>query len=216
MKFCIIGLGIFGKKLSQKLFEHGAEVLAVDFDEHEIAAVQNNVTQAVCTEIVDATSLEAIGIDEIDIVVIAIGENIAQSILIAAIIKKRFQHVKVIARAASQTQKEILELLKVDQVVLPEEETATELADVLSSPFVNLARLSNTYSIGLVRAHDQFIGKKLQELELYKKYKVNCIAVQRDQEFISINNNYVILDYDELVVAGKDENIVELQQLTTQ
>lgn len=213
MKFCIIGLGIFGKKVAQKLFEHGAEVLAIDSDEHEIVAVQNTVTQAICTEIIDIPSLEAIGIDEIDIVIIAIGENIAQSILIAAIIKKRFQHVKVIARAASETQKEILELLKVDQVVLPEEETATELADVLSSPFINLARLSETFSIGLVRAHDEFIGKKLQDLELYKKYKVNCIAVQRDKEFISINNSYVIMDYDELVVAGKDENIMELQHL---
>lgn len=211
MKFCIIGLGIFGKKLAEKLFDHGAEVLAIDYDEHEIAAVQNTVTQAICTEIVDKSSLEAIGIEEIDIVIIAIGENIAQSILIAAIIKKRFQHVKVIARAASQTQKDILELLKVDQVVLPEEETATELADVLSSPFVNLSRLSNTFSIGLINAPDKFIGQKIQDLELYKRYKVNCIAVQRDKEYISINNNYVVLDYDELVVAGKDEDIVALQ-----
>lgn len=212
MKFCIIGLGIFGKKVAEKLFEHGAEVLAVDYDQHEIAAIQNTVTQAICTEIVDIASLEAIGIDEIDIVIIAIGENIAQSILIAAIIKKRFQHVKVIARAASQTQKEILELLKVDQVVLPEEETASELADTLSSPFINLARLSSTFSIGLINASDNFIGKKIHELEFYKKFKVNCIAVQRDKEFISINDNYVILDYDELIVTGKDEDIVALQK----
>lgn len=212
MKFCIIGLGIFGKKVAAKLFDHGAEVLAVDYDEHEIAAIQNNVTQAICTEIIDASTLEAIGIDEIDIIIIAIGENIAQSILIAAIIKKRFQHVKVIARAASQTQKEILELLKVDQVVLPEEETASELADTLSSPFINLARLSNTYSIGLINASDYFIGKKVAELEFYKKYKVNCIAVQRDKELISINENYIILDYDELVVAGKDEDIITLKE----
>ena len=214
MKFCIIGLGIFGKKLAEKLFDHGAEVLAVDQDEHEISLIQDKVTQAVCTEIVDIASLEAIGIEEIDIVVIAIGENIAQSILIAAIIKKRFQHAKVIARAASQTQKEILELLKVDQVVLPEAETASELADVLSSPFVDLARLSNTYSIGLISIPDDFIGKKIQDLGLYKKYKVNCIAVQRDKEYISINSNYVILDYDELVVAGKDEDIIMLQNST--
>jgi len=212
MKFCIIGLGIFGKKIAEKLFQHGAQVLAIDSDEHEIAAIQNNVTQAICTEIVDKSSLEAIGIEEIDIVVIAIGENIAQSILIAAIIKKWFQHVKVIARAASQTQKEILELLKVDQVVLPEDETATELADVLSSPFMNLARLSNTFSIGLINISEQFIGKKIQELDLFKKYKINCIAVQREKEFISINSNYVILDYDELVVAGKDDDILAMQK----
>lgn len=212
MKFCIIGVGIFGKKIAEKLFQHGAEVLAIDSDEHEIAAIQNTVTQAICTEIVDKSSLEAIGIEEIDIVVIAIGENIAQSILIAAIIKKWFQHVKVIARAASQTQKEILELLKVDQVVLPEDETATELADVLSSPFINLGRLSNNFSIGLINISEQFVGQKIQDLDLFKKYKVNCIAVQRDKEYVSINSNYVILDYDALVVSGKDEDILLVQK----
>ncbi|MBI2352966.1 TrkA family potassium uptake protein [Candidatus Dependentiae bacterium] len=212
MKFCIIGLGIFGKKIAEKLFQHGAEVLAIDSDEHEIAAIQNNVTQAMCTEIIDIPSLEAIGIDNIDVVVIAIGENIAQSILIAAIIKKRFGHIKVIARAASQTQKEILELLKVDQVVLPEEETAAELADILNSPFTNLARLSNTFSIGLINIADHFVGKKIQDIDLYKKYKISCIAVQRETEFISINSNYVILDYDKLVVSGKDNDIIAFEK----
>ncbi len=207
MKICIIGLGIFGKKIAQKLSEHGADVLAIDSDEHEIAAIAHVVTQAICTEIVDKSSLEAIGIEDIDVVVIAIGENIAQSILIAAIIKKWFQHVKLIARAVAQTQKEILELLRVDQVVLPEEETATELADILSSPFINLARLSNSFSVGLIHIPEQQVGKKIQDLDLYKKYKINCIGVQRDKEFVSINSTYVILDHDALVVTGKDEDI---------
>ncbi|MCX5924569.1 MAG: TrkA family potassium uptake protein [Candidatus Dependentiae bacterium] len=208
MKFCIIGLGRFGQQLARSLAEHEAEVLAIDADEHEIAAVQNYVTQAICTEIVDAASLEAIGIEEIDIVVIAIGENIAQSILIAAIIKKRFKHIKVVARATSQTQEEILNLLKVDQVIRPEEEAAIDLADTLSSPFHNLARLSKTFSVGLIQVPEHFISKTVKEFDLYNSYRLNCIAVKRDTEFVSINENYTLLDYDELVVSGRNEDIV--------
>jgi trk system potassium uptake protein len=197
MKFCIIGLGRFGQQLAQSLSEHNVEVLAIDADEHEIAAVQNYVTQAVCTEVIDATSLEAIGIEEIDVVIIAIGENIAQSILIAAIIKKRFKHVKLVARATSQTQKEILDLLKVD---------------TLSSPFSNLARLSKTFSVGLVSVNESFVGKKIKELDLFATFKLNCIGVKRDKEFISINENYTILHDDELVVSGKNEDIIEFDK----
>lgn len=212
MKFCIIGVGRFGLQLAQSLAEHNVEVLAVDSNEHEIAAVQNYVTQAICTEIIDARSLEAIGIEEIDVVVIAIGENIAQSILIAAIIKKQFKHVKVVARATSQTQKEILDLLKVDLVVRPEQETAIDLADTLSSPFNNLARLSKSFSIGLVTPPQTFVGQQVKELDLFATYKLNCIAVKRDKEYISINENYTILDYDELVVSGKNEDIIEFNK----
>lgn len=211
MKFCIIGLGRFGKQLAKSLSALNAEVLAIDSDEHEIAGVQNHVTQALCTEIIDTASLEAIGIDEIDVVIIGIGENIAQSILIAAIIKKRFKHVKVVARATSQTQKEILDLLKVDLVVRPEEETAIDLADMLSSPFQNLSRLSKTFSIGLIRVPPEFVSKKIKEIDFYNTYKVNCIAVKRDKEFITINDHYTILDYDELVIAGKDDDIIHLE-----
>lgn len=207
MKFCIIGLGRFGQQLAQSLAEHNAEVLAIDADEHEIAAVQNYVTQAICTEIIDATSLEAIGIEEIDVAIIAIGENIAQSILIAAIIKKRFKHVKVIARATSQTQKEILDLLKVDLVVRPEQEAAIDLADTLSSPFNNLARLSKLFSIGLITAPEYFIGKKIKDLDLFASFKINCIGVKRDKEYISINENYTILHDDELVISGRNDDI---------
>jgi trk system potassium uptake protein len=212
MKFCIIGLGRFGQQLAQSLAEHNAEVLAIDADEHEIATVQNYVTQAIRTEIIDATSLEAIGIEEIDVVIIAIGENIAQSILIAAIIKKRFKHVKVIARATSQTQKEILDLLKVDLVIRPEQEAAADLADTLSSPFNNLARLSKTFSIGLITAPENFVGKKIKDLDLFSNFKINCIGVKRDKEFISINENYTILHDDELILSGKNDNILSFDK----
>lgn len=212
MKFCIIGLGRFGQQLAQSLAEHNVEILAIDTDEHEIAAVQNYVTQAICMEIVDAASLEAIGIEEIDVAIIAIGENIAQSILIAAIIKKRFKHVKVVARATSQTQKEILDLLKVDLVVRPEQEAAIDLADILSSPFQNLARLSKTFSIGLITAPQNFIGKKVKELDLFTEYKLHCIAVKRDKEYISINENYTMLDDDELVITGKNDDIISFSK----
>lgn len=212
MKFCIIGVGRFGQQLAQSLAEHNAEVLAIDSDEHEIAAVQNYVTQAICTEIIDAASLEAIGIEEIDVAIIAIGENIAQSILIAAIIKKQFKHIKVVARATSQTQKDILDLLKVDLVVRPEQETAIDLADTLSSPFNNLARLSKSFSIALIPAPEEFVGKKIKDLNLFPSFKLNCLGVKRDKEFISINENYIILDSDELAISGKNEDILAFNQ----
>jgi len=212
MRFCIIGLGRFGQQLAQSLSEHNVEVLAIDSDEHELAAVQNFVTQAICTEIIDAASLEAIGIESIDVVVIAIGENIAQAILIAAIIKKRFKHVKVVARAISQTQKEILDLLKVDLVVRPEQETAIALADTLSSPFANLARLSKHFSIGLITSFPEAVGKKIKDLKIFDQHKVNIIGVKRDKEFIAVNENYVILHDDELAIAGKNEDIIAFKK----
>ena len=49
------------------------------------------VTQAVCLRITDEASLRSIGIEEMDTVIVAMGENIAQSILITALLKKSFR-----------------------------------------------------------------------------------------------------------------------------
>ena len=213
MKFCVIGLGRFGRQVTRTLGENGAEVLAVDAKESNIASIKHHVAQAMCLELTDEASLEAIGIDEIDVVVIGIGENFAQAILIAAILKKRFKTCKVIARANNTVQEEILTLIGVDQVIRPEQETAIELADTLSSPFTNLARLNNEFSIGLIATPTDFIGKTIEEVNLYDNYKVNCFAIKRDDLFISVNQSYVILENDKLVVSGNNNKIEELFNL---
>ncbi len=213
MKFCVIGLGRFGKQVVKTLHENGAEVLAVDTLEVNIEAIKNHSTQAICVKVYDESTLEAIGIDEIDVVIIAIGENFAQSILIAAILNKRPTKYKVIARATGQVQKEIFKLIGVDQVICPEEETAIELADTLSYPFTNLARLDANFSVGLIATPAKFIGKTIAETLLYDKYGISCFAVKQNDTYQSVDQNYIITKDDLLAVSGNNKIIENLLHL---
>lgn len=213
MKFCVIGLGRFGRQVARTLAENGAEVLAVDAKEQNIAMVKNDVAQAICAEIISGQSLENIGIEEINVVILGIGENFDQAVLIAALLKKYFKNCTVIARATGTIQQEIFNLIGVDKVIRPEQETAIDLADTLSSPFTNLARFNSEFSAGLVQAPDSFVGKTVQDLELYEKYKLTCVAVKRNEDFMPVHYNYVILEHDQLVIAGKNENIEQLLHL---
>jgi trk system potassium uptake protein TrkA len=213
MKFCVIGLGRFGRQVVKTLHENGAEVLAVDTLEVNIEAIKNYTAQAVCVKVHDEPTLEAIGIDEMDVIIIAIGEDFAQSILIAAILKKRSNRYKVIARATGQLQKDIFKLIGVDQVFCPEEETAIELADTLSYPFTNLARLDANFLVGLIATPEKFIGKTIAETLLYDKYGITCFAVKNNDAYKSINQSYVIVKNDLLVVSGHNKKIEELLHL---
>lgn len=87
MKFCVIGLGRFGYQLAKSLAEQGAEVLAIDSSESIVEAIRDRVTQAICTRIVDEDSLLEIGVGEMDTVIVATGEDFAQSVLITALLK---------------------------------------------------------------------------------------------------------------------------------
>lgn len=213
MKFCVIGLGRFGQQVVKTLHENGAEVLAVDTLESNIVSIKNYTAQAICVTVHDEPTLEAIGVDEMDVIIIAIGENFSESILIAAILKKRSSKYKVIARATGQVQKEIFKLIGVDQVISPEEETAIELADTLSYPFTNLARLDANFSVGLIATPTKFIGKTIAETQLYDRYGISCFAVKKNDAYQSVDQSYVIAKDDLLAVSGKSKTISELLHL---
>src|SRR5579862_7229433 len=107
MKFCVIGLGRFGYQVATALAEHGMEVLAIDSNESIVDAIKDNVTQAICMRVRDETSLQSIGIEEMESVVVAMGDDFAESVLITALLKKRLKVPHVVARAIDEIHKEI-------------------------------------------------------------------------------------------------------------
>jgi trk system potassium uptake protein TrkA len=214
MKFGVIGLGRFGHDVATLLAENGMEVLAVDDNESIITSIRDNVTQAICLRITDEASLRSIGMDEMDTVIVAMGENIAQSILITALLKKRLQVKKVITRAVNEIHKEILTLVGADQVILPEKEVGIHLADRLSSPFIDLLRITKDFSVSQLLAPKKLVGKKVSDLDLYENYQIYCIGIKDEGEEIhSIDPDHVIAATDWLVFSGSKKNLEKITKL---
>lgn len=161
MKFCVIGVGRFGYHVATTLAENGMEVLAVDSNESIVASIRDKVSQAVCMRVTDEESLRSIGVDEMQTVIVAMGENFAQSILVTALLKHRLNIKRVITRSISEIHREILQLIGADEVILPEREEGKRLADRLSLPFNALVRLSADFCIAQIEAPEKFLKKVL-------------------------------------------------------
>ena len=213
MKFCVIGLGRFGYQVAATLAENGMEVLGVDSNETIVASIRDQITQAICLRIHDESSLRSIGVEEMDTVIVAMGENFAQSILVTALLKKRLQVPFVITRALSEIHKEILKLIGADQVVLPEQEIGIRLADNLSTPYGQLFRLTKNFGISQSPAPQKFVGKKLSDLKLIEQYKVQCLGIKKNEEIISIDKNYIIEPTDKLIISGNTDKLTQIAKL---
>lgn len=213
MKFGVIGLGRFGYHVATVLSENGMEVLAIDSNETIVTSIRDDVTQAICMRADDEDALRGVGMDEMDTVIVAMGENFAQSILVTALLKKRLKIRKVITRATSDIHKEILTLVGADQVILPEREVGIHLADTLSSPFTDLIRLSNEFSISQINAPKKFVGTAVKDLHLFDDYQVYCVGVKQGDEFISIAPDYIIQATDKLIFSGNTENLEQIAKL---
>lgn len=214
MKFCVIGLGRLGYQVAKVLADNGMEVMAIDAHESIVSSIRDHVTQAICMRVKDEESLRSIGVDEIDTVIVAMGENFAQSVLVTALLKKKLHIKQVIARAINGIHKDILEVVGADQVILPEQDIGIRLADNLSSPFMDLTRLTNDFCVSQIRAPKSFIGKELSTLDLFNNYQAYCIGIKDATGNIeAIAPTYTINKNDKLVFAGNHANLEKIAKL---
>lgn len=213
MKFCVIGLGRFGYQVATVLSENGMEVLAIDSNESIVASIRDSVAHAIVMNVTDEASLRSVGVDEIDTVIVAMGEDSTESILITALLKKHLKTPYVITRAIDELNKEILSLVGADRVILPEKEIGIRLADNLSSPFVDVTRLAKNFSITNIVAPEEFIGKTMASLNLFEEYEVHCIGKKEEEKIISIGPDYIIKELDKLIFAGPNKNLEKLAKL---
>lgn len=213
MKFCIIGLGRFGYQLATSLAENGMEVMAIDSSESIVSSIKDNVTHAICIRVHDETSLRSVGVEEMDTVIVAMGENFAQSILITAVLKKRLKIKQVIARAINDIHQEILKLIGADRTILPEIEIGIRFADKLSSPFIDLLRLSPNFAVIQITPSQRFIGKTIESLDLFRNYQVTCIGVKQENKIISVDHTYIINKKDKLLVSGSNISLEKVSKL---
>ncbi|MDA1190730.1 MAG: UPF0146 family protein, partial [Candidatus Poribacteria bacterium] len=80
-KVAVIGMGTFGRVVAESLAEAGAEVIAIDNNMAAIEAVKDVVTYAVRCDATDPRMLRDHNVDEMDAVVVTMGDNFESLVL---------------------------------------------------------------------------------------------------------------------------------------
>lgn len=212
--YVIIGLGLFGQALARQLCKLGAEVLAMDIRSDLVQQVANDVTHAVVGDAQDKEVLRALGIRDMDCAVIAIGDDLAASVLIAMNLQE-LEVPYIVCKAHDETHRRVLEKLGVNRVVIPEQENAQRLGRSLHSHNVlEYIELSEDYGILEVPAPKSWVGKSLKELNVRAKLGVNIIAVESGKKTnVSPSADYRIGKEDILVILGENDSLEAVQKL---
>ena len=212
--YVVIGLGRFGSAIARQLCQLGAEVLAMDVHPDLVQQVANDVTHAVVGDARDKEILRALGVREMDCAVIAIGENLAASVLTVMNLKE-LEVPYVICKAHDETHRRVLEKLGVDRVVIPEQEHAQRLGrSLFSHNVLDYIELSQDYGILEVPAPKNWVSKSLKELNVRAKMGVNIIAVRSENKVnVSPSADYRIQSGDVLVVLGDNMALEAVQKL---
>lgn len=223
-KFAVIGLGGFGGTVAQSLAERGAEVIAVDKDSSLVDKFAQIVTLAIKLDSTDEEALKAQGIDEVDVAIVSI-TGFETSVLTTALLKRLGVPI-VITRASqspSRIEERILDLVGADRVILPEVEMGKRIAkNLLVSNILDYLPISEKYSAAEIRAPKSFWGKKIGDLKIRERYKVNILEMKKisgegkEERVEKVNYlphpNDVIGKGDILLVIGEEKDIERLSK----
>ncbi len=179
--YAIFGLGKYGKAVAKELIANGAEVIAIDSNEARVNSSIEEIPLCKCADITDAEVIRQLGISNVDVVIIAMANNLEASVM-ATVLCKEAGVKTVIVKCSDEMHRKILLRVGADKVVIPENESGVRLAkNLLSSGFVDMLELSRGVSIVELDIKPEWVGKTLIELHLRKKYGLNVVAIKSNE-----------------------------------
>jgi trk system potassium uptake protein TrkA len=126
----VIGLGRFGEAVAVRLVELGHEVVGIDEDAAIVQKLADDLPHVVRADSTECEALRALGVNEVDYAVVAIGSDLEGSMLTVLALTEI--GVKDIwAKASTRRHGLILERLGVTKLVYPEADMGRALAEQL-------------------------------------------------------------------------------------
>jgi trk system potassium uptake protein TrkA len=220
----VIGLGTFGQRTAQKLAEKGIEVLAIDSRADLVDKIKEKVTHAVSMDVTDERGLRDLNITDVDLAIVAIGENIEMSIMAVATLRK-LGVGRVFARAVNSIHEHVLREIGASEIIKVEEEMGDIIASKIVAPYVlNHYHFATGYSIVEMKLGKLFAGRAVVESKIKQNYSLNVVAIQRRVPVITdegkasfrveINDSPLPMDIiredDVLILVGTDKNFNKL------
>jgi len=206
-EFLIVGLGRFGASLAATLRSYGHGVLAMDADMRLVQRLSKELPHVVQMDATNKEGYVELGASNFDTAIICIGTDFEVNML-ATVILQQLGVKRIICKARTRTQKDILLKIGASEVILPEHEAGVRLGQRLAATgFVDYMAINEEISVVEMKAPSNVVGKNLMESQLRQKYHLVVVAIRRTDSVIVLPKaDEVILQDDILVVLGRPDD----------
>ena len=200
MKYIVIGLGNYGSVLAEELALLGHEVIGVDRDEQRVDAIKQKITTGFILDSTDEASLASLPLQEVDVVVVAIGKGVESSLRTVALLKKR-KVAHIYARAVDKVHHTILDAFGLDEILTPEKSAARNLAQLMDlKVHVKSFEVGGGYYIAKFKIPKSFIGFSISSLSVEENFQLRVVAVVHGKTVITVD--CLLEEGDEMVCYG--------------
>lgn len=208
----VLGLGKYGMSLVRELNKIGVDVLAVDRDESVVKEIADYCTEAVCADLEDENSLLSLGLKDMDIVVVAIGDNLEASIM-SVLVAKEQGVPRILAKSSSERMSVILNRVGADTVIQPEKYAGKRSAVILASEtMLDYFQVDDSLCMIEMLPLDNWVGKSLIDLDLRSSQKINVVARKdEDGHWVLVDPDQPLKENSRLLVVLEQKDLVKIR-----
>lgn len=208
-QFAVIGLGSFGSTIALELVRLGHEVLGLDIDEGPVEELAEQLSQTLIADGTNEKVVEELSLQDFDAVVVAIGENMAASILCTLALKSAGAK-QVWVKALSDAHHRILSRLGADRIIHPEYEIGVRVANTLVHPqMLDYISLGNGWLIVEIKVGEALADKTVPELSL-EDFDISLSLIKRGAEvWRPPFSELTLATGDQLLLQGVLDNLLE-------
>ena len=209
--YAVFGLGAFGAKMALELSAAGHAVLVCDIDRARVEELSDKVADAKICDVTNGEVINELAVAKFDAVILGMSSCFEQQMLALTLLKEKGAK-RVLAKAVTDIQERILNRLGADEVIRPEKDAASRLAQRLS--FENIRDIFDFKgsAIAEVLVPSSIAGRTLRELDLRNKNHITVLLLRKpesSEEQVPYPDS-ILESGDTLTVFGNREEIVTL------
>jgi trk system potassium uptake protein len=218
MKCVIVGMSEFARTLIQGLHLSDWEIIAIDKNPSRLDAVSDLANLCIGGDATLESLYKDHELEPIDALVAGVLNDFESQVLLVDLASK--MRVKnIYAVAASDSRRRVLERIGAGTVLVPQQAAARFLSQRITLPQVDkYLELEDGIAIVEIVVPEKFIGKRLDEIGLRNKYRVNLIGIARKRDQNAKSRSFdtvpspdtVFCEDDHLYIAGSDIDLARL------
>lgn len=204
----LIGLGRYGTHVARELSELNHDVLAVDRNEERINGSMQYVTSAQIGDSTNEEFLRSLGVDNFDVCIVTIGKDFQSSLETTSLLKELGGKF-VVSRASADVQEKFLLRNGADEVVYPEKQLAKWTSIRYTAEHIlDYVELDAEHSIFEVAIPEKWIGRKVGEIDIRRKYNINILATKVNGKMdLAVTPETVLAANKTMLVFGVDKDL---------
>jgi trk system potassium uptake protein TrkA len=208
-EYVIIGLNSFGEYLALALESLGHQVLGIDKNREVVQRLSDNIQDIVAVDATDYETMLSLGIDAFETAVVAIGEDLAQAVLVTLTLKD-LGIKRIVCEAQSERNKRVLLRIGADEVVAPAIESARAIAYQLVNRTSHPSHIRFANHLAVKIRPPQAYSGSLGELMASYSTDVQVVLIAGDELIYYPSPDVEVSASDEMLIVGPESNIATL------